>query len=137
MFLGDNMKISTKGRYALRVMIDIAQNQSDGYVSISEISKRQEISSKYLEQIVSKLLKAKMLTAYRGHQGGYKLSKKPSEYKVGEILRILEGELNTMNCTHGFDCPRKGECLSYCFWEGLDNTINEYANSFTLEDLIK
>ena len=131
------MKISTKGRYALRIMADIAINEKDGYVPISEISKRQEISSKYLEQIVSKLLKAKMLTAYRGHQGGYKLSKKPSEYKVGEILRVLEGSLNTMNCTHGFNCPRKENCSSYCFWEGLDNTINNYADSYTLEDLLK
>ncbi len=131
------MKISTKGRYALRVMIDIAQNEKNGYVSISEISKRQDISNKYLEQIVSKLLKSKMLIAIRGHQGGYKLSRKASEYKVGEILRVLEGELNTMNCTHGFNCPRKNECSSYCFWEGLDSAINNYADSYTLEDLLK
>lgn len=130
------MKISTKGRYALRVMIDIAKNQNDDYVSINSISQRQNISNKYLEQIVSKLSKANMLVTSRGAQGGYKLSRKPSEYKVGEILRTLEGELNTMDCTHG-ECPMKSGCSSFKFWDGLDKLINNYVDSYTLEDLIK
>ena len=88
------MKISTKGRYALRIMVDIAQNSRNDYVSIKSISERQNISNKYIEQIVSKLLKADMLITYRGHTGGYKLSKKPSEYKVGDIIRVAEGDLN-------------------------------------------
>ena len=131
------MKISTKGRYALRIMVDIAQNSNDDYVSIKSISERQNISNKYIEQIVSKLLKADMLITYRGHTGGYKLSKKPSEYKVGDIIRVAEGDLNIIECVHRFDCPRKVGCSTYSFWKGLDTVINEYADSYTLEELIK
>ena len=131
------MKISTKGRYALRIMVDIAQNSKDDYVSIKSISERQNISNKYIEQIISKLLKAKLLITYRGHTGGYKLSKKPSEYKVGEILRVAEGDLNVIDCVHDFQCPRKTICDTYSFWKGLDIVINEYADSYTLEELIK
>ncbi len=131
------MKISTKGRYALRIMVDIAENAKDEYVSIKSISERQNISNKYIEQIISKLLKAKLLITYRGHTGGYKLSRKPSEYKVGEILRVAEGNLNVIDCVHDFQCPRKTICDTYSFWKGLDIVINEYADSYTLEELIK
>lgn len=131
------MKISTKGRYALRIMIDIAKNSENDYVSIKSISERQNISNKYIEQIISKLLKAKLLITYRGHTGGYKLSKKPSEYKIGEILRVAEGDLNVIDCVHDFQCPRKTICDTYSFWKGLDIVINEYADSYTLEELIK
>ena len=131
------MKISTKGRYALRIMIDIAKYGKDDYVSIHSISKRQDISNKYIEQIVSKLTKANLLTTLRGHTGGYKLSKKPSEYKVGEILRVAEGDLNVIDCVKDNNCPRKSICSTYYFWEGLDRVINEYADSYTLEELIK
>ena len=131
------MKISTKGRYALRIMVDIAQNSNDDYVSIKSISERQNISNKYIEQIVSKLLKANMLITYRGHTGGYKLSKKPGEYKVGDILRVAEGDLNVIECVHGFDCTRKVNCSTYSFWKKLDTVINEYADSYTLEELLK
>ena len=131
------MKISTKGRYALRIMIDIAKNSKDDYVSIHSISERQDISNKYIEQIVSKLTKANLLTTLRGHTGGYKLSKKPSEYKIGEILRAAEGDLNVVDCVKDNNCPRKSICNTYYFWEGLDKVINEYADSYTLEELIK
>ena len=131
------MKISTKGRYALRIMVDIAQNDKNDYVSIKSISERQNISNKYIEQIISKLLKANLLITYRGHTGGYKLSRKPSEYKVGEILRVAEGNLNVIDCVHEFDCPRKAGCNTYSFWKGLDMVINEYADSYTLEELLK
>ena len=131
------MKISTKGRYALRIMIDIAKNSKDDYVSIHSISERQDISNKYIEQIVSKLTKANLLTTLRGHTGGYKLSRKPSEYKVGEILRVAEGDLNVIDCVKDNNCPRKSICSTYYFWEGLDKVINEYADSYTLEELIK
>ena len=131
------MKVSTKGRYALRIMIDIAKNSKDDYVSIHSISKRQDISNKYIEQIVSKLTKANLLTTLRGHTGGYKLSRKPSEYKVGEILRVAEGDLNIIDCVKDNNCPRKSICSTYYFWEGLDKVINEYADSYTLEELIK
>ena len=131
------MKVSTKGRYALRIMIDIAKNSKDDYVSIHSISERQDISNKYIEQIVSKLTKANLLTTLRGHTGGYKLSRKPSEYKVGEILRVAEGDLNVIDCVKDNNCPRKNVCSTYYFWEGLDRVINEYADSYTLEELIK
>ena len=131
------MKVSTKGRYALRIMIDIAKNGKDDYVSIHSISERQDISNKYIEQIVSKLTKANLLTTLRGHTGGYYLSRKPSEYKVGEILRVAEGDLNIIDCVKDNNCPRKSICSTYYFWEGLDRVINEYADSYTLEELIK
>ena len=130
------MKISTKGRYALRIMIDIANNSENDYVSIKSISERQNISNKYIEQIISKLLKANLLITHRGHTGGYKLSRKPSEYKVGEILRIAEGDLNVIECVHEYECPRKKVCNTYSFWKGLDTVINEYADSYTLEELL-
>ena len=131
------MKISTKGRYALRIMIDIAKNCENDYVSIKSISERQNISNKYIEQIISKLIKANFLTTLRGHTGGYKLSRKPSEYKVGEILRVAEGDLNVIDCVKDNNCPRKNVCSTYYFWEGLDKVINEYADSYTLEELMK
>ncbi|MGM9878382.1 MAG: RrF2 family transcriptional regulator [Bacilli bacterium] len=131
------MKISTKGRYALRIMVDIAKNSNDDFVSISSISERQNISNKYLEQIISKLSKANLVKTSRGYMGGYKLSRKPSEYKIGEILRVAEGDLNIIDCVKDNKCPRKKYCNTYFFWEGLDKVINEYVDSFTLEELIK
>ena len=131
------MKISTKGRYALRIMIDIAENDKFDYVSIKSISERQKISNKYIEQIISKLLKSGLLITHRGQNGGYKLSRKPKEYKVGEILRIAEGDLNVIDCVNDYDCPRKSLCNTYSFWKGLDTVINEYADSYTLEELLK
>ena len=131
------MKISTKGRDALRVMVDIAENGKDGSVSISEISNRQEISNKYLEQIISKLVKANFLKSSRGQTGGYKLVKKPSEYRVGDILRVSEGNLSPLKCLHDYKCLRQEKCLTFDFWEGLDKVINNYADSVTLEDLLK
>ncbi len=130
------MKISTRGRYALRVMIDLAINENNGYISLKDIANRQEISMKYLEQIVSVLNKAGLVDALRGNNGGYKLNRKPSEYKVGEILRVSEGDLTPVYCIHE-NCSRKKNCKSYSFWKGLDKTITDYVDSKTLEDLIK
>ncbi len=130
------MKISTRGRYALRVMIDLAMNENNGYISLKDIANRQEISMKYLEQIVSVLNKAGLVDALRGNNGGYKLNRKPSEYKVGEILRVSEGDLTPVYCIHE-NCSRKKNCKSYSFWKGLDKTITDYVDSKTLEDLIK
>lgn len=130
------MKISTRGRYALRVMIDLAMNEKNGYISLKDIANRQEISMKYLEQIVSVLNKAGLVDALRGNNGGYRLSRKPNEYKVGEILRVSEGDLTPVYCIHE-NCSRKKNCKSYSFWEGLDKTITDYVDSKTLEDLIK
>lgn len=132
------MKISTKGRYALRVMVDLAINSNENYITIKEIAKRQEITNKYLEQIVALLNKAGFLESARGNSGGYKLAKKPKEYIVGDILRATEGDLTPTYClTKDNKCSRKKDCKTYSFWNGLDNVITEYVNSKTLEDLIK
>ena len=132
------MKISTKGRYALRVMIDLAINSNGKYISLKDISERQGISNKYLEQIISLLNKAGYLETARGYTGGYKLAKDPKEYIVGDILRATEGDLAPTYClTEDGECDKQKGCKTYSFWKGLDNAINEYIDSKTLEDLIK
>ncbi len=132
------MKISTKGRYALRVMIDIAVNSNGEYVSVKDIADRQEISKKYLEQIMAMLSKAKFIETTRGNIGGYKLTKQPREYKIGDILRATEGNLTPLDCLiDDNSCNRKENCKTHSFWAGLDNVINRYIDSKTLEDLIK
>lgn len=132
------MKISTKGRYALRVMIDLALNGDEKFISLKDIAERQEISNKYLEQIIAMLNKAGYLKTARGNSGGYKLAKKPNEYVIGDILRATEGDLTLTYClTEEGECKRKENCKTYSFWKGLDNLINEYVNSKTLEDLMK
>lgn len=132
------MKISTKGRYALRVMIDIAINSNGKYISLKDIAERQEISNKYLERIISLLNKAGYLETARGYTGGYKLAKEPKEYLVGDILRATEGDLTPIYClTEEGECNRQNNCKTYSFWKGLDDVINEYIDSKTLEDLLK
>ena len=132
------MKISTKGRYALRVMIDLALNNNGKYISSKDIAERQEISNKYLEQIISLLNKASYLETARGNTGGYKLAKEPKEYTVGDILRATEGDLAPIYClTEDGECNRQKLCKTYSFWKGLDDVINEYIDSKTLEDLIR
>lgn len=131
------MKISTKGRYALRVMIDIAINSKGDYVPLKDIAKRQEITNKYLEQIVSMLNKAGFIETVRGNVGGYKLSKMPSEYTIGDILRATEGSLTPLNCIEdNKSCNRIENCKTYTFWKGLDDTIKNYIDSKSLQDLI-
>lgn len=132
------MKVSTKGRYALRIMIDLSLNNDGSYISLKDIAMRQGISFKYLEQIMSLLNKAGYLETLRGNNGGYRLARKPSEYNVGEILRVTEGELAPIYClTENGHCDRMINCPTYSFWKGLDDVINNYVNSKTLEDLIK
>ena len=132
------MKISTKGRYALRVMIDLATNSNEKFISLKDIAQRQEISNKYLEQIISLLNKGGYLETARGNTGGYKLAKNPNEYKIGDILRATEGDLAPIYClTEEGECNRQKDCKTYSFWKGLDDVINEYIDSKTLEDLIK
>ncbi len=132
------MKISTKGRYALRIMIDLAINNDGRFIPLKDIAKRQEISNKYLEQIISLLSKVGFVESARGYSGGYRLIKKPSEYSVGDILRATEGELAPIYClTQQGICDRKKDCKTYSFWKGLDNVITDYINEKTLEDLIK
>lgn len=131
------MKISTKGRYALRVMVDLAMNNNGNFISLKDIATRQEISNKYLEQIIAMLNKKGYLETARGNNGGYKLAKKPSEYKIGDILRATEGDLTPIYClTEEGKCTRKENCKTHSFWKGLDNVISEYVDSKTLEDLM-
>ena len=131
------MKISTKGRYALRVMIDLAVNDKGDYVSLKDISNRQEVSLKYLEQIMAMLNKAGYVKSTRGNNGGYRLAKSPEEYKVGDILRKTEGDLAPIACVNGEECGKRENCKTFKFWQGLDNVINEYVDRKTLADLIK
>ena len=122
------MKISTKGRYALRVMIDLALHSDGAFVSLKDIAIRQEISNKYLEQIISLLNKAGYLESARGNTGGYKLTKKPSEYVIGDILRATEGDLSPIFClTDDGGCSRKENCKTFSFWHGMVKFIAEYV----------
>ena len=132
------MKISTKGRYALRMMLDLAVHRSDGFIALKDIADRQNISKKYLEQIVPLLNKADLLRTNRGYQGGYALSKNPDQYTVGEILRVTEGSLCPVSCLQNpvNECPRASECITLPVWEGLYKAINNYLDSVTLQDII-
>ena len=131
------MMISTKGRYALRVMIDIAEHQHDGYIPLKEIAARQEISEKYLEAIVKSLVKERYLTGLRGKSGGYRLTKAPADYTAGEILRAIEGSVAPIPClgSETNECPMSEQCFTLPFWAGLDEVINQYIDSVTLEQL--
>lgn len=133
------MKISTKGRYALRMMIDIAQHNAGEWISLKDISERQGISVKYLEQIVTHLNKAGLVVSSRGPQGGYMLAKAPEEYTIGQILRTIEGNLAPVACleTPVNHCERRSVCPTLGFWEGLNDVINNYVDSVTLSDLAK
>ena len=131
------MKISTKGRYALAVMIDLALNSHGNFIPLKSIAARQDISNKYLEQIVAMLNKAGYLETARGNSGGYRLAKAPEDYVVGDILRATEGDMAPTNCFAGEDgCEKKNDCKSYALWKGLDDVINDYLNSKTLADLL-
>lgn len=135
---GANMKISTRGRYALRFMIDLAQHDNGEYIALKDISQRQEISVKYLEQITALLSKFGLLTSVRGPQGGYKLSKKPADYKIGEILHITEGSLAPVACLDSPEnfCPKKDICQTLPMWKKLNDTIANFMSGITLEDLV-
>ena len=131
------MKISTKGRYALRLMIDLALNDTGENVSIKAISARQNISTKYLEQIISRLNRAGYVKSERGSNGGYKLTKKPEEYTVGMILRLTEGSLAITTCTEDEQnqCERYGTCPTVHLWEKLNNAISNVVDNITIADL--
>lgn len=132
------MKISTKGRYALRLMTDIAAHDGEGYVSLKDVAARQGISMKYSEQIAGLLAKAGMLRSGRGAQGGYRLAKRPEDYTVGSILRLTEGNLAPVACLEGPEnvCQRCGECSALGFWAGLYAVVNDYIDRYTLADLL-
>ncbi|MEE0929841.1 MAG: Rrf2 family transcriptional regulator [Acutalibacteraceae bacterium] len=132
------MKISTKGRYALRMLIDLAEHKNDGYIALKDIASRQNISKKYLEQIIPILNRADILLANRGFQGGYKLAKSPEKYTVGEILRLTEGSLSPVACLdhEPIECSKSAECPTLPIWIGLKNVICEYLDGITLQDII-
>ena len=133
------MKISTKGRYALRLMLDLAVNYTGEYITIKNIAKRQEISEKYLEQIITQLSKAGFVKSARGAQGGYMLAHTPAEYTVGEILRVLEGSLAPVSCLEEghVTCARASECVTLDIWLQLEKAINNVVDNITLADLVK
>ena len=132
------MLISTRGRYALRIMLELAQYDRGKYIPLPLIAERQEISEKYLESIISVLGKAGLVEGLRGKGGGYRLSRELKDYSVGEILRLSEGSLAPVACLEHepIDCPRAEECITLDFWRGLYDTINKYVDSVTLEELV-
>lgn len=132
------MRISTRGRYALKIMLDLALNYEEGYVPLRGVAERQGVSAKYLEQIIAMLSSSRLIKSTRGKSGGYMLSRHPSEYTVGEILRATEGSLAPISCVEDSPnrCTQSGCCPTLFFWEGLNRTINEYIDSTTLEDVV-
>ena len=132
------MHVSTKGRYALRMMIDLAEHQNSGYIALKDIAERQGISKKYLEQIIPIVNRTGFLKTTRGLQGGYMLAKDPSKYTVGDILRLTEGSFAPVDCAdqNPVDCERCHECVTLPIWRGLSKVINEYLDSITLQDIL-
>ncbi|MCQ2506095.1 MAG: Rrf2 family transcriptional regulator [Lachnospiraceae bacterium] len=132
------MKISTRGRYSLRMMIDLAQHYNTGYVTLKDISERQNISKKYLEQIIPFLNRSNLLIANKGHMGGYKLGKAPSQITVRDILESAEGSLTPVSCMDNNPnlCEKCAECLTLPIYQGLYDVVIKYFDSITLEDII-
>ena len=132
------MVISSKGRYALRVMVDLAEHGGDGYVSMRDVARRQEISDKYAGQIMTLLSRAGLVDGVTGKGGGYRLTRSSAKYSVGEILRLTEGSLAPVTCLEGAEnpCPRAGECTTLPMWQKLDDLINTYLDSVSLSDLL-
>ena len=133
------MLISTKGRYALRVMVDLAEHQSEGFIPLKEIARRQDISEKYLESIIKLLVRARLLNGLRGKGGGYRLTKPPEEYTVGDILRLTESTLAPVSCldSQAEVCPKAGQCRTVAIWQGLDRVISDYLDRATVADLAR
>lgn len=131
------MKISTKGRYALRIMIDLAMHPDEGPIRVKDIAARQNISEKYLEQIISMFNKAGYVKSVRGAQGGYLLTQSPKEYTVGMILRLAEGSIAPVSCVEDSaeECEKKGACVSAMLWQKMNDAVNEVVDNTTLQDL--
>lgn len=132
------MMISTKGRYALKVMIDLAAHSGEGLIPLKEITERLNMSLKYVESIMSVLSKGHMVESASGKHGGYRLTREPNQYTVGEILRLAEGDLLPVSCNglHEDVCENADSCYTFPFWNGLNQVINEYLDSHTLADLV-
>ena len=132
------MRVSTRGRYALRLMLDLAMNNTGEPVRLKDVAKRQEISEKYLEQIISILNKAGFVKSVRGPAGDYSLKRKPEEYTVGMILRLTEGSLAPVDCVEdGTDCGRADQCVTVLLWKKLNDAINGVVDNITLADLVE
>ena len=132
------MKISTKGRYSLRMLLDLAEHKDKGFIALKDIAERQGISKKYLEQIVSLLNSSGLLRTNRGNQGGYMLAKAPDQYTVGQILRITEGSLCPVSCLEDNPilCDRSDYCKTLPVWKGLKKVIDKYLDSVTLQTIL-
>lgn len=130
--------ISTKGRYALRVLIDMAEHRGEAFIPLKEIAQRQGISEKYLESIVRHLVQGGILEGLRGKGGGYRLRKNPEDYTVAEVLRMTEGPMAPVSClSPGADaCERAASCRTLSLWQGLDQVVNDYLESVTISDLM-
>ena len=133
-----SMKISTRGRYSLRMMIDLAQHYNEGFIALKDISTRQEISKKYLEQIIPFLNRSNLLNSNKGHMGGYQLAKSPSEITIREILESAEGSLAPVSCMDNSPnlCEKCSDCMTLPIYEGLYDVVIKYFESITLEDII-
>lgn len=133
------MRISTKGRYALRLMIDLAMNDTGEPIRIRDVANRQGISDKYLEQIIAVLNRAGFVKSVRGPQGGYTLTKKPQEYTVGMILRLTEGSLAPVACVEEeeAECTRQGNCATFLLWKKMNDAVNEVVDTVTLKELVE
>ena len=132
------MNVTSKGRYALHIMIDLAQHRDDGFISLKTVSERTELSMKYLEMIVGNLKKAELVLSSRGKEGGYKLVKDPKDYTIGEILRCMEYNLAPVACIKEgeIQCDHSGGCLTVPMWKELDDITNAYLDTVSLEDLL-
>ena len=132
------MKISTKGRYALQMLLDLAENRDKGFIALKEIAERQNISKQYLEQIITIINNSKILRANRGKQGGYMLAKEPSKITVGHILRITEGSLSSTTCLENDvnNCEISDSCKTLYIWKELNKVIAGYLDSVTLQDIL-
>ena len=130
--------ISTRGRYALRVLVDLAENQGDGYITLKEVAERQEISEKYLEIIVKELVRAGILEGLRGKGGGYRLGQPAEQIKVMDVLCTLEGDLAPVACLADGSkpCSRAADCRTLPLWKGLNEVVSSYLSKFTVQDLI-
>lgn len=133
-----DMMVSTKGRYALTVMVELARKGENGYVSLSEIAESENLSMKYLESIIAILNKGGMLRSLRGKNGGYMLARDPKDYNINEILLLTEGTLAPVNCImqEGVQCEKAATCSTLPLWAGLDKVIENYLKGITLEDII-
>ena len=132
------MRVSTKGRYALRMLIDLAEHREEGYVSLKDVAERQNLSKKYLEQIVPTINRPDLLRTNRGFMGGYKLARDPGEITVGEILRLTEISLSPVACLEQdpIQCDKMATCDTLPVWQGLNRVINQYLDSVTLQDIL-